>query len=1102
MIASKKLATAMALAVLCLAAAGPAGAAAAAEKPVWRLNATAQPTNLVPGSDSGVYFLVATNVGSETAEGEITLTDTLPADVSVDFNPIGPNVFTVAPGVGPFDCLTAGQTVTCTGEGPISPGYWLRMEVPVTVSASPGPGPHLNEAGVSGGGAAPAAAQTQTTLGNAIPPFDFLSGEAGLAAPLIDADGTPFTAAGGHPYGNVVNLGFPSIEGGGFFISAGHPRDVRVDLPPGLLANPSATPVRCTEEQLTSEVPGCPADSAVGTVTIKTVTGHSVKPDTVLLYNMVPTAGTPAVLGFNALGVGIFPHIVARVRTESDYGATAISRDILARGLSPVLDVSTELWGEPSATAHEAIRGAPAEPRSDAFLLMPGSCSGNPLRYRAFADSWEEPAPQFPERETAYDSADLAGNPVSVTGCDQLGFQPTLGVAPTTNLSDSPSGLDVSLHQPQDMQLDHRSPSPLKDARVTLPPGMSVNPSQADGLAACSLQQVGALTAAGVSPSHFSAEPAACPDASKLGTVEVTTPLIGQYSEEGTKLVTDPETGDPIPRPLHGSVYLAEPFSNPFDSLLAIYLTVEDPESGTYAKLAGRVEPDPATGQLTTVFEENPQLPLEDVRLHLFGGARGALITPPTCGVHTAVSTLTPWSSPEGADAHPQSSFQLSGQPSGGACPTSEAAVTHAPAFAAGTLEPRAGAYSPFVLKISREDGSQRLTGIDTTLPPGLIGKLAGIPQCSEAQIAQAQGRSRPEEGRIERESPSCPGSSQVGTVVVGAGAGPTPFYTRGSAYLAGPYKGAPVSLAVITPAIAGPFDLGTVVTRVALYVEPETAQIHAVSDPLPTILDGIPLDVRSVALKMDRSDFTLNPTSCDPMAITGVATSALGSQAPLSQRFQVGSCGALRFKPTLSLRLRGSVKRSSNPRLIASLTARPGDANIARAQVKLPHAVFLDQSHIRTVCTRVQFAADTCPAGSVYGKVRATTPLLDQPLTGLVYLRSSSHNLPDLVAKLKGPATQPIEIDLVGKTDAIKGALRNTFEAVPDAPVSKFRLELFGGKRGLVEMSDGFCSGRRANVKLDAQNGKTHDTRPVVRAKCPKHRHPRRHHGHHKGHG
>jgi hypothetical protein len=615
---------------------------------------------------------------------------------------------------------------------------------------------------------------------------------------------------------------------------------------------------------------------------------------------------------------------------------------------------------------------------------------------------------------------------------------------------------------------------------------MAVNPSQADGLDACSTERIGLTTSIGESPIHFSKAPDSCPDAAKLGSVEVTTPLLAQYGAEN-KLQLDPETGKPILEPLHGSVYLAKPFANPFGSLVAIYLSINDPPTGTIAKLAGRATLDPATGQITTRFEENPQLPLEDVRLHLFGGARGALITPPACGTHTSTSDLTPWSAPEGQDAHPVDSFQTSAIPGGGACPGTEAAAPNQPTFSAGTLAPQAGAYSPFVLKLSREDGSQRISTIDTTLAPGLTGKLAGISSCSEAQIAQAAGRGHPNQGAIEQASPSCPAASEVGTVIVGAGAGSNPFYVQGHAYLAGPYKGAPLSLAIVTPAVAGPFDLGAVVSRVALNLDRDTAQIHAVSDPLPTILDGIPLDIRSIALKMDRPNFTLNPTNCDPLAITGGATSLLGQTAALTQRFQVGGCKGLGFKPKLSLKLLGGVKRSATPRLVANLTAKPGEANIASAQVKLPRAAFLDNAHIKTICTRVQFVADTCPPGSIYGKASARTPLLDYPLSGSVYLRSNpAHTLPDLVAKLKGPDTQPIEIDLAGKTDSVKAALRNTFEAVPDAPVSSFHLELFGGKRGLVELSRNLCAHTyRAEVKLTAQNGKTFDTTPVVGNSC-----------------
>ena len=401
-------------------------------------------------------------------------------------------------------------------------------------------------------------------------------------------------------------------------------------------------------------------------------------------------------------------------------------------------------------------------------------------------------------------------------------------------------------------------------------------------------------------------------------------------------------------------------------------------------------------------------------------------------------------------------------------------------------------------MKLSRQDGSQRIAGIDTLLPPGLSGKLAGIGQCSEAQIAQARARERPNMGILEKQSPSCPASSEVGEVDVAAGAGPSPFHTQGHAYLAGPYKGAPLSLLAIVPAVAGPFDLGAVVSSVALRVDPDTAQIHAVSDPLPQILDGIPLDVRSIAITMGRPQFTLNPTSCDPMQVTGSATSALGQSAALSDPFQVGGCSQLPFKPRLSLALKGGTRRASHPKLIAGLKAKPGEANVAVAQVKLPPSAFLDQAHIRTVCTRVQFAVNACPKGSIYGSASATTPLLSDPLSGNVYLRSSNHKLPDLVVALKGPASLPIEIDLDGKTDSVKGALRNTFEAVPDAPVSSFHLELFGGKRGLVINSRNLCAHTyKAEVNLTGQNGKVFDTEPAVGTDCKGHkRHKRRHRG------
>jgi hypothetical protein len=665
-------------------------------------------------------------------------------------------------------------------------------------------------------------------------------------------------------------------------------------------------------------------------------------------------------------------------------------------------------------------------------------------------NSYQEP--------TVFHEADASLPPI--TGCDKVKFEPELEARPTTNVADSPSGLDVDITMPQNEDPDELATAHLRDASVTLPEGLTVNPSSANGLGACSPEQMGLTTAVGDSNPHFNKAAVECPSSSAIGTTEVITPA---YDDA-----------------LKGRVYLATPHDNPFGSLLALYATVKG--HGINVKLAGEVKADPNTGRLTSTFSNNPQLPVEHFRLHLFKGALAPLKTPPGCGKYTTSSSLTPWSAPEsGPPATPSDTYAINQAAGGQPCGQAK----NAPSFEAGVADPTAGAYSPFVLNLSRQDGSQGFGDISATLPPGLLAKLAGTPPCSEADLASAANNT----GAAEQANPSCPKASRIGSVDVAAGAGPQPFHASGSVYLAGPYKGAPLSLAIVTPAVAGPFDLGTVVVRNAVHIDPATAQVSAVSDPIPSILQGIPLDIRSVSLRLDKPEFTRTPTSCDPMQVTGSLTSLLGQAAQLTDRFQVGDCPRLGFKPKLTLKLKGKVNRRAHPSLHATLTARPGDANIAAAQVKLPPSVFLDQSHIGTVCTRVQFAAQACPAGSIYGKAQATSPLLDYPVAGPVYLRSSDHKLPDLVADLRGPANQPIEVALAGKTDAVKGALRNTFEAVPDVPVTKFSLTLLGGKKGLIIMSDGFCKHPNATVKLDAQNGKVSDSTPKVAAKCGKHK-------------
>jgi hypothetical protein len=791
------------------------------------------------------------------------------------------------------------------------------------------------------------------------------------------------------------------------------------------------------------------------------------------IYNLVPPKGMPAQLGFQIVGLPVY--INAKLRSASDYGISGILHNTTeAKRVTAAL---VTIWGTPADESHDRLRGhclneisrklslgscdAHIDPRP--FWRLASSCQ-NPLLSTMSFDTWTQPGVSV--------GPAVAEAPTPIE-CALPDFSPTIETLPTTNAADSPTGLHVDLHIPQKEheKSDEPGEADLRDATVTLPRGLAVNPASADGLAACSSAQIGLTSALGATPIHFNEDAAQCPDAAKVATVEADTPLLDHS--------------------LPGSVYLAKQGDNPFKSLIAIYIVFEDPQTGVVVKLAGDVQPDPATGQLTTTFKDNPQLPVEDFKLDFFSGARASLRTPATCNEYATTTSLVPWTAPEGAAAAPSGPFQITAGPDG-SCPSGALD----PKLSAGLANPTAGAYSPFSLRLTRADATAEFAGLTTHAPPGLVAKLAGVPYCPESAIAQAASRSQPGEGAGEAASPSCPQTSQVGTTTAGAGAGPSPFYTSGKVYLAGPYKGAPLSLVAIIPAVAGPFDLGAVTNRIALRLDPETAQVSAVADPLPTILSGIPLDVRDIRVNLDRPDFTLAPTNCEPKSVIADVLATSGATATVSDRFQVGGCKELGFKPELSLKLSGGTKRGAHPAFRAVVSYPKGAyANIATTSVALPHSEFLEQSHIRTICTRVQFAANACPAGSIYGKARATSPLLDAPLEGPVYLRSSSHPLPDLVIALKGQ----VEVDAVGRVDSHRGGIRTSFDMVPDAPVSKFVLELRGGAKGLFVNSRNICNHvNRATVKMTGQNGKRHDSRPRLRDSCPKkpkpHRKSRKH--------
>ncbi len=867
----------------------------------------------------------------------------------------------------------------------------------------------------------------------------------GFSVETLDREGNPYVQAGGHPYAMRVGIDFATTESEGAPGEPGTPgnlRTVRVELPPGLIGNPTAASTCAPNEMTQSE---CSPAAQVGAASVIFPNGDSTSGS---VMNLDPPQGVAAQIGgrFNSFGT---LRINAGIRTGADYGINAESLSITTDGTVKRFEMT--LWGVPADPSHDPERscknssdlGCPSGTPLVPFLTNPTACLGS-LTSSISADTWQDPG----------SFASMTTEMPGIARCDRPDFKPTISAVPEVLQTDSASGLQVDLHVPQNQSPIGLAEANLKDTTVDLPAGLAVNPSGATGLAACSPAQI----------ELHGPQPASCPDAAKIGTVEVDTPLLDH--------------------PLPGAVYIATPHDNPFGSLLAIYIAVDDPVSGVVVKLAGEVKADPQTGQLSTTFRENPQVPFEDFKLDFFGGPQAALTTPQTCGEYATTADMTPWTSPEGKDSQPSGSFRIGSGPNGSRCADTPSQEPHSPSFSAGTVTPLAGLFSPFVLNLSRQDGSQRLAAIDAQLPPGLIGRLDGIAYCPDAALAAAAAKS----GADELASPSCPAASEVGSVDVGAGAGSRPYRVTGKAYLTGPYKGAPLGLAIVTPAVAGPFDLGNVVVRAALYVDRETAQITARSDALPTILQGIPLDVRSIALRMDRPRFTLNPTSCKPMAITATAFSVLGQGAPLSNRFQVGGCRGLAFDPKLRIRLFGATRRAGHPSLRATLTTKRGEANIARTAITLPASEFLDQNHIKTVCTRVQFNAGQCPRGSIYGRAKAWSPLLGYPLKGPVYLRSNGGErvLPDLVAALRGPAYQPLEIDLVGFIDSKGGGLRSRFEAVPDAPVSKFELSMQGGKKGLLVNSTNLCTAaNRAAVKMRGQNGAADDFGLAVGNDC-----------------
>jgi uncharacterized repeat protein (TIGR01451 family) len=1008
-----------------------ASARAALAAPEWRIASLAN-TTVAPGETLD-YNLDIANQGDVGTDGAtpITLTATLGA---------GLTFASESDSFGAWSCAgTTSVSCTYTGEA-LAP--LARTTPTFTVSVDPGAsGLSTSSFVVRGGDPSEPSASTvdPTIVTPAAPTFGVDAFDGQVTA---DASGTPFTQAGGHPYATTTSIDFntfttPHAQFGipslGELWPVEPTKDVSVDLPPGFIGNPTAA-ARCSASDLANAFglepfPNCSPASQVGTtiVRLNDIGVHSVF-GPLPVFNVVPPPGVPARFGFNILGTVVT--LDGQPRSGGDYGLTVSVRN--TPQVLPIAGTSLTFWGVPADSSHDrerACRGSEApweggptcttDAEHVAFLRNPTSCSapGVGLLTSLHIDSWVHPASFNADgspdlNDPLWQTASFTthnppeypappgdrGAEQGPTGCEKVPFDPTLATRPGSPArAGQPDGFDFDLRLPQNDDPTAIGEADLKRAVVTLPEGVRVNPSSADGLQGCSQDQFALKS---------SIEPI-CPDASKLGTVVVDSPLLDT--------------------PLTGSVYLARPFANPFGSLLAVYLAFN--AEGVMIKVPGEVHADPSTGQLTATFDNNPQLPFTRVHMVLDGGPRAPLTMPSTCGPHTTNAVLTGWN---GKVVNTTSTFTVSGDGHGSTCPSPQ----FAPGFTAGTQNPVAGGFSPFSLQLTRTDNDGEFSSLSSlSLPPGLLANVASI--TTRCTIEQADAH-------------ACPAASHIGEVTAGAGAGSDPFYVPGDVYLTGPYEGNPFGIAVIVHAQAGPFDLGYVVVKGAIQIH-DDGSVTVATDPFPTILQGIPLQVKDIRVNLDRPGFTFNPTSCNPMSINGTVQSTENQVAGVSSRFQVGECANHAFKPKFSASTAGKTSKANGASFHVHLASNEGphgtggasESNIAKVDVQLPVSLPARLTTLQKACTAAQFASNPagCPAASFVGSATAHTPILASPLSGPAILVShGGQAFPDLVLVLQG---EGVRLNLTGHTQIKKGITSSHFETVPDAPVASFDLTL-----------------------------------------------------------
>jgi hypothetical protein len=881
--------------------------------------------------------------------------------------------------------------------------------------------------------------------------------------------GSTDAQAGSHPFQLTTTLSLNQTDKES---PVALPKDLSFNLPPGLIGNPTPFP-QCTLGQFLTIVTTstifnnlCSPQTAVGVAmaTVNEPNGVFGKPlgtFTSPVFNLEPSAGEPARFGFLAFSTPVF--LDTSVRTGGDYGVTVNVSNISQT--ASFIRSEVVFWGVPGDSHHDSTRGwgclevarelafhAPcnlAEAHHPPPLLaLPTSCTG-PLQSSVQADSWADPT-----NVASFQSQPMA----AMDGCNRLPFDPSIQVSPDGNAAATPTGLNVDVHVPQDLVLNPTglAESQVKDTTVALPAGLALNPAAADGLLACSLSQI-ALTS-----------PAApnCPDASKVGTVEVKSPL--------------------LPNPLFGSAFVAAQNANPFGSLIALYVFIEDPISGVRVKLAGEVQPDAVTGQLVSTFKDTPQLPFEDFRLHFFGGERAPLATPSSCGPYTTTASMTPWSANQPASS--SSTFNITSGPNASPC---QSPLAFSPTLTGGSMNIQAAAFTPFTTTLSRADGQQNLKTIALRTPPGLSGLLTGVALCEEARANAG----------------TCGPESQIGETTVSVGLGGDPFsVTGGRVYITKAYKGAPFGLSIVNPAKAGPYDLGKgacdcVVVRAKIEVDPHTAALTVTTDSegpyaIPTILGGIPLQIKHVNVTITRQGFTFNPSNCSPLAISASLQGAEGASSATSVPFQVTNCATLKFAPKFSISTAGKTSKANGASLRVKL-AYPkapfgSQANIASVKVDLPKQLPSRLTTLQKACTAAQFNANPagCPPASLIGHAKATTPLLPVPVEGPAYFVShGGEAFPSLIMVLQGYG---VTVELVGTTFIKNGITSSTFKTVPDVPVGNFELNLPQGKFSALAANGNLCKSKLSMPTLfTAQNGAVfHQNTKISVTGCPKAKH------------